>query len=132
MKTRVELVYDLDCPNVTAARAALLQAFAQAGLPASWTEWNRKSPDSPESVRAYGSPTILVDGVDVAAAEPGAGADYCRVYVDGENRFRGVPPVEGIVAALMKIRDLSEVDELRADFNRDRGVPRIILLLSPT
>ena len=32
----------------------------------------------------------------------------------------------------MKIRDLSEVDELRADFNRDRGVPRIILLLSPT
>ena len=32
----------------------------------------------------------------------------------------------------MKIRDLNEVDELRADFNRDRGVPRIILLLSPT
>ena len=101
MKPRVELVYDSDCPNVTATRAALLQAFAQAGLPASWTEWNRKSPDSPESVRAYGSPTILVDGADVAGAEPGAGADHCRVYVDRENRFRGVPPVEGIAAALM-------------------------------
>ena len=32
----------------------------------------------------------------------------------------------------MKIRDLSEVDELRADFNRSRGAPRIVLLLSPT
>ena len=36
------------------------------------------------------------------------------------------------VLSQMKIRDLSEVDQVRADFNRDRGVPRIVLLLSPT
>ena len=30
------------------------------------------------------------------------------------------------------LRDLKDVEELRAQFNRDKGMPRIILLLSPT
>jgi len=41
-----------------------------------------------------------VDGADLAGVEPAAEADCCRVYLDGENGFRGVPPVDQIAAAL--------------------------------
>ena len=58
---RVELIYDIECPNVQNTRKALLRGFAQAGLQPAWMEWDRKSPDSPSYVRSYGSPTVLVD-----------------------------------------------------------------------
>ena len=80
---RVELIYDKDCPNIQGARAALLQGFVEAGLQPSWTEWDRKSAESPPHVRQYGSPTILVDGRDVAGAEPADRSDACRVYDHG-------------------------------------------------
>jgi len=100
MSPRVELMYDADCPNVSDARAALLQAFTRAGVSPAWLEWERKAPQSPEYVRDYGSPTLLVDGKDVAGIAPGEEVDCCRLYTDGENELRRVPPVDQIVAAL--------------------------------
>ena len=32
MRPRVELIYDLDCPNAQEARQALLKGFAEAGF----------------------------------------------------------------------------------------------------
>lgn len=66
----VELIYDPDCPHLPHARAALLKAFDQADIPPAWIEWDRQSADSPAHVRGYGSPTILVDGLDVAGIPP--------------------------------------------------------------
>lgn len=100
MTPRVELIYDADCPNIDAARSALLRGMAEAGLPPAWTEWDRRAPASPPHARHYGSPTILVDGRDVAGAEPGPGADACRVYEHEPGGLNGVPPVERIAAAL--------------------------------
>lgn len=100
MNSRVELVYDRDCPNASAARATLLRAFAAVGAPPSWTEWDRRAPESPPYARAYGSPTILVDGEDVAGAAPAAGADSCRVYVGVEGGLERAPSVEQVRAAL--------------------------------
>jgi mercuric ion transport protein len=102
MNDRVELIYDVNCPNVSSAREALIQAFARAGVSASWLEWDRTSPESPRRVRGYGSPTILIDGKDVDGAEPGTGGESCRLYRDGASGFRGVPVVDQIVAALRK------------------------------
>ena len=58
----MELVYASACPNIGAARAALRQAFARTGVAACWREGARKAPESPASVRRYGSPALLVNG----------------------------------------------------------------------
>ena len=96
---RVELIYDTDCPNVQHARKAMLDGFSEAGLQSSWMEWDRKSPESPAYVRAYGSPTILVDGRDVAGVGPSNGDSSCRLYRNGSSTFDGAPSAEKITEA---------------------------------
>lgn len=93
----LELVHDRGCPHVEAARASLERACEQAGLPPRWTE--HASDDAPPHARGYGSPTILVDGRDVAGAGAGA-AECCRVYAGADGALRGVPDASIIVRAL--------------------------------
>lgn len=100
MKPLVELLYDLDCPNVAQAREVLLHAFAQSDLPPSWVEIERKAATSPAYARMYGSPTILVNGKDVAGTV-GEGADCCRLYPQ-EGGYRGVPEVVQVAQALSR------------------------------
>jgi len=96
----VEIIYDHDCPNVTMTRAQLLRAFAEAKQPPHWTEWERSDLASPRYMRQYGSPTVLVDGKDVAGAEPSNGAASCRLYTDSSGGVRGTPSVQAISAAI--------------------------------
>lgn len=95
----VEFIYDRDCPNVAAARANLMQAFAQAGTPARWKEWECSSPDTPEYARQFGSPAVLVNKTDIAGHSPNAGS-ACRIYSTDEGRKSGVPPADLIARAL--------------------------------
>jgi hypothetical protein len=95
----VELIYDAGCPNVTDARNNLRKALAAADLPRRWREWDRSKPGGPDYARRYGSPTILVDGRDVAGAAP-SDDPACRIYTMDPGRERGVPAVEAIMAAL--------------------------------
>lgn len=100
MNRRVELVYDADCPNVGSARMALLEVFAQRGLPAAWSEWERHDPEAPSYVRSCGSPTVLVDGRDTAPPLPRAAENCCRLYETESQGLQGAPPVNSIAAAL--------------------------------
>ena len=97
----VELIYDADCPNVAAARSLLIKAFARTGVSARWREWERSTPDSPEHTRLYGSPTILIDGIDVAGSVPDAGSRACRVYTDGQGKLSRTPPLDAVCSALL-------------------------------
>lgn len=99
----VELVYDEDCPNVPEARAQLLRAFARARLEPTWREWGSDDPDRPPRLQGYGSPTILVGGRDVAAAQ-GQTAPCCRLYTQPDGSFRGTPDVDAIAEALAEQR----------------------------
>lgn len=101
----VELIYDRDCPNVTAARAQLLRAFTQAGLAPQWREWERHDAHSPPYVRRYGSPTVLVDGQDVAAEDAQSDANCCRIYQDS-GRLSGVPSL-AVLGARLRARHAS-------------------------
>lgn len=99
-KPEVTLVYDADCPNVPAARVALRAALERAGLEPQWIEYDRAAPGTPVSLLRYGSPTILVDGVDVAGEAERVAAASCRVY-PSERGLCGVPPVEALARAIV-------------------------------
>lgn len=94
---RIELVYFPGCPHVGAAREALAAALRAESLPQRWREWNRDDVSTPERLRGYGSPTVLVDGRDVVpTAADGA---CCRVYA-GSDGLHVAPSVEIIRNAL--------------------------------
>ncbi len=107
----VELIHAPDCPNVPRARAHLLKGFAEAGIPPKWTEWSRGDAAGPAHVLHYGSPTILVNGKDVAGAEPMAGVSTCRLYPGARGRLEGAPPVRLIAEALRSARGSREAGE---------------------
>jgi hypothetical protein len=102
--SRVELVYDRDCPNVAGCRAALRAALTTLGMPAVWKEWERSSPGMAAGYRSFGSPTVLVDARDIhtGAQNGDAAGNSCRVYADEvSGELSGFPSVSPIVKALL-------------------------------
>lgn len=106
LKLHVELIYDPGCPNVASTREVLTHALQEAGMPAVWTEWSSEDPRCPESARGLGSPSVLVNGEDVAPGphpwaqrEPGAGP-RCRVYEDEDGKLVPVPPLTRVARAI--------------------------------
>ena len=82
------------CPNAAAARSLLTACLRRLRL------------DIPVRARvgAYPSPTILVDGVDVMTARPGAPArQACRL---------DVPTAAAVLAALRRRPESSTVDDV--------------------
>jgi hypothetical protein len=89
------LIFDATCPHVEAARAQLREAFARAGRRATWTEWDRAASDAPPYALRYASPTILVDGRDVAGGGTlDASGSGCRL---------GTPNAKVILEALLAV-----------------------------
>lgn len=85
----------------------LTRVLQDAGAPAVWTEWCADDPACPESHRGLGSPTILVNGEDVAPGphpwaprQPGQGPRV-RPYREGD-ATTAVPPAELIAAAVQR------------------------------
>ena len=99
MTVRIELVWEASCPNVAAAREVVRAALSAAGLPERWSEWQIGVDALPERARGFGSPTILVDGRDVADQAASGADDCCRVYRTASG-LRGVPAVEAVLARL--------------------------------
>lgn len=96
----IELIYQSGCPNVRRTRQNLLEALAASGVPAHWTEWDSTDPGAPAYTRQFASPTILVNGRDVAANLSVASGEACRLYVGLPGSISGAPGVELIAAAL--------------------------------
>lgn len=101
----VELIYFHGCPNISLARERLSRAFFSLGMTPHWHEWDCKAPCVPGHTRAYGSPTILVNGKDVAGMEPSSDeVGSCRVYVDAAGMIDGAPSVDVIAEALRRFK----------------------------
>lgn len=94
----VDLVYDPECPNAGLTRSNLERAFSLAGVEAAWQEHRIGDPEAPRRVLGYGSPTVLVDGFDVAGVAP-HDANCCRVY-GMAGGLSGAPSIEQIAGAL--------------------------------
>lgn len=77
---RVQLLFFEGCPHVDPARRALREALESAGLGEVVVEQiDVDAASAPEELRDWGSPTILIDGVDVAG-ERGPSGRSCRLY----------------------------------------------------
>ncbi len=96
---RVQLLYFPGCPNVVESRAALQKSLATCGLQLNVEEVDVTAPDTPKHLQGWGSPTILIDGKDVADQVAGEGAS-CRVYRGEGQITRGVPSEKMIRRAL--------------------------------
>jgi mercuric ion transport protein len=129
----VELIYDKDCPNIETARSQLLRAFAEADVKARWKEWRTDDPDAPSHVHGYGSPTVLVNGKDVAGHEPDLNGPSCRIYAAGDLAVNGAPSVESIIAALSGERETSSTWATRLPGWRSSGamIPALGVALLP-
>lgn len=100
---KIQMVYDANCPNIDAARAAIRGALTAIGAPLMWQEFERRDPALPVTLRDLGSPSVLVNGRDVGC-EGGtmslATANSCRVYQDDCGCICGAPSVRLILRAL--------------------------------
>ncbi len=84
------------CPLAEAARRSLEQALAEVRL-GSYEEIDILDPDTPEDIRGWGSPTILVNGKDVSG-NPKGNSVGCRIYPDPDR----VPSPESIVQCIKR------------------------------
>lgn len=103
---KVQLLYFPGCPNVSAARDVLRRALLASGLPPQFQEVDVNAPRTPSFLRTWGSPTILVDGVD-ALGECAPTGPCCRLYASAESGIRGVPSEAQIRKALLRTRQRS-------------------------
>lgn len=85
------------CPLAARARDNLMSALehVRARLMIGVEEVDIMDPQTPESMQRWGSPTILVDGMDITGATQGAACN-CRIY-PGKG---SVPTIEQIADAL--------------------------------
>ncbi|GAA1615596.1 MULTISPECIES: hypothetical protein [Leucobacter] len=96
---KVELLHIVDCPNTDIAEAnarAALDALGLGGVPVEVVTIRTEAEAA--STQFGGSPTILVDGVDLFPTAP-VRSLACRVYAT-ESGFAGAPTPEQIEAAL--------------------------------
>ena len=96
---KVELLHIVDCPNTDIAEAnarAALDALGLGGDPVELVTIRTEAEAA--STQFGGSPTILVDGVDLFPTTP-ARSLACRVYATGSG-YAGAPTQEQIEAAL--------------------------------
>ncbi len=127
----IEFVWQRDCPNVEAARQHLMQALVDTGLPVRWREWCVDDTHCPEHIRAFGSPTILVDGVDVAGHQAGDGPS-CRLYSAADGALSGAPSTAVIAAALRSQAEREVKGEGRFSWRRlGATVPAFAVALLP-
>lgn len=94
---KIQLLHFRGCPHVDAARAALRDALAAEHVGTLIEEVDVEDPAVPAWARGWGSPTILIDGQDVAGQQP-SGSACCRLYAGG------APSVEAIRARIAAAR----------------------------
>lgn len=101
----VELLSFEGCPNDGPAREAVERVLRELGLDVEVVMVNVPDLETAERMRFLGSPTIRVDGRDVAPGADGR-SDYlmgCRVYRTEEG-LRGLPDERWIRAALLEAK----------------------------
>ena len=101
---RVELLWWEGCPSHPEALRALRELMAEVGLdPASVQIREVRTDEDAAAERFPGSPTIRVDGDDIAPAQEGEpGGLTCRVYRLRDGRIAATPDPADVRDALQR------------------------------
>jgi hypothetical protein len=94
----ITLRYFDGCPNWEVARARLGEALNQLGQARPLVLERVETPDEADDLEFRGSPTILIDGIDLFDATGPTGLS-CRMYRTDAG-LEGAPSVDQLVAAL--------------------------------
>jgi hypothetical protein len=99
---RVELLWWEGCPSTARAREQLKAAMAEAGLDPGALVETEVTSEREAGERAFvGSPTIRIDGRDVAPPPEGEPAGLtCRVYRRRDGRFSPLPDAADVRDAI--------------------------------
>jgi hypothetical protein len=101
MPPRVEFLFWAGCPSHERALAELRTAMSETGLdPGAIEVTEILGDDDAERTRFTGSPTILVDGRDVAGETGEPVALACRVYHRRDGRVTALPDPDDVRDAL--------------------------------
>jgi predicted Zn-dependent protease len=100
----IELLWWAGCPSTDEAQAELEQAVRDVGLSDTRVRRSEIATDEEAKERGFvGSPTILVDGVDVASPEPDEAVGLtCRVYRRRDGRIAPTPDPDDVREALKR------------------------------
>ncbi|MFI5489143.1 DF family (seleno)protein [Micromonospora echinaurantiaca] len=95
----IEILYFDGCPNHEGLDTRIRSLLAAAGIEETIVHRRIESDEHAQAERFLGSPTVLVNGVDV---DPGATSRQaygltCRVYATDDG-LRGTPPDEWIIS----------------------------------
>ncbi len=101
---KIEFFYWVECPSHERAFAILQETMAAEHIEAPVKIIEVKDEVEAERYQFYGSPTIRVDGVDIAplpedTAQPSL---TCRAYRRADGRISPLPPRELIAAAFQR------------------------------
>lgn len=104
---KAEVLYVSGCPNFEPARAQVERLLAEQGVSAPVEGIEVPDRDAASRLAFTGSPTIRIDGIDVAFSDsPSALA--CRTYVIG-NALSGIPADEVVRAAIRRALERREM-----------------------
>lgn len=98
---KVEFLYWADCPSHERALALLHEVMTEEQIQAPIEIVEVKTEADAQQYQFYGSPTIRIDGADIAplteySVQPSL---TCRAYRRADGRISPLPPRELIVAA---------------------------------
>lgn len=100
----IEFLYWADCPSHERALALLHEVMAEEQIQAPVEIVEVKTETQAQQYQFYGSPTIRIDGGDIAplteySVQPSL---TCRAYRRADGRISPLPPRELIVAAFRR------------------------------
>ena len=107
----VELLWWEGCPSTERARDAVREALSELELDGVEVHMREvRTDDEARGAGFVGSPTILIDGVDLvpAAAEEPIGLS-CRVYRRRDGRISPLPDPDDLREALLRAAERAEV-----------------------
>jgi proline dehydrogenase len=117
---RAELLYTTDCPHAERAEAQLRRILSEEDVDAAIERIPIDDLDHAAGLGFHGSPTIRLDGVDVASGEGDVGL-ACRIYRDPDGSVDTIPS-EAVVRAAVRAR-VGAREPGRGPLGRARELP---------